>query len=85
MLQHFQHYTSEFDAPKTSNCFTGMDDLLGALWDGQRASNAPHAIESSNHVLHPKLNASSLKPCVSILNPRAFILKEEKQGGTGLV
>lgn len=30
-------------------------------------------------------HASSLKPCVSILNPRASILKEEKQGGTGLV
>lgn len=68
MLQHFQHFTAKFDIPKTSNCFTGMDELLGALWDGPQASNAPHAIPSSNHVLHPK--PTRLQPQTMCFHPQ---------------
>lgn len=76
MLQHFQHYTSKFDASKTSNCFTGMDELLGAPWDGPHASNAPHAIPSSNHVLHPK--PTRLQPQTMCFHPQPTCLHPQR-------
>lgn len=76
MLQHFQHFTSKFDVPKASNCFTGMDELLGALWDGPHASNAPHAIPSSNHVLHPK--PTRLQPKTMCFHPQPTCLHPQR-------
>lgn len=49
----FNTVLSKLDAPKTANCFTGMDELLGALWDAPHASNTPHAI-------HPQIMCSIL-------------------------
>lgn len=76
VLQHFQHNTSKFDPSKISNCFTGVDELLGALWDGPHASNTPHVTASSNHMLHPKL--TRLQPQTMCFHPQPTCLHPQR-------
>lgn len=53
-----------------------MDELLEAPWDGPHASNAPHAIPSSNHVLHPK--PTRLQPQTMCFHPQPTCLHSQR-------